>query len=114
MPVAPTMDERLRRRALFMLFAGCRKESAPRLGLPRRGSVRRPQHAAAAALAAAAAGEDRIDIGRIVGLARDLVVVGELLARLDGAQCVDEHAAALDHRLAVRLTGMIDEARLVA
>src|SRR5205085_11203961 len=75
---------------------------------------RRPQHAAAAALDAAAAREDGVDVGWVVRFALDLVIVGELLARLDGAERVDVHALILDHRLAVRLARMVHEARLVA
>src|SRR5580704_5224649 len=115
MPVAPTTAEKLRRRTLFTEVA------APALAAPRprlRARAlryrRRPQHAAAAGVRAAAAGEDHVDVGRIVGLALDLVVVGELLAGGDVAQRLDEHAALLDHGLAVRVAAMIDEARLVA
>src|SRR4029077_10069057 len=108
MPVAPTTAGRLKRRALFTL--------STRSQLPLHGRRRafRPQHAAATAREAAAAGEDLIDLRRIVGFALDLVVVSEFLARLDGSQRVDEHAPILDHGLAVRLTGVVDEARLVA
>src|SRR5688572_3913183 len=43
-----------------------------------------------------------------------MVVVGELLARLDIARGADPDRAADDLRVAVRLAGMIDEARVVA
>src|ERR1700728_5449059 len=105
MPVAPTTSPRLTRRAGFT------RSPARALRWP---AFRRPQHAAAAARRAAAAGEDGIDVRRVVALAPDLIVVGELFARGDIAQRVDEHPRALDHRLAVRLAGVIDEARLVA
>src|SRR5580693_8676678 len=112
MPVAPTTAERLRRR-LFMPWA--RASAAPRpLGRARAlWQRRRPQHAAAAARRPAATGEDHVDVGRIVGLALDLVVVGELLTRSDIADGLDEHAALLNDGLAVRVAAVIDEARLV-
>jgi hypothetical protein len=69
---------------------------------------------AAATACCRGGGEDGVDIGRVVRLTLDLIVVSELLARLDRAQCFDEHPTALDHRLAVRVAGVIDEARLVA
>src|SRR5262245_13377805 len=76
--------------------------------------LRRPQHGAAALWRTAAAGIDLVDVGRIVLLAADLVVVAQLLPRLDVARRVDEHAAVLDHRLAVACALVIDEARVVA
>src|SRR5947208_2294643 len=90
--------------------------TAPGAPLPaaRRQRARRPQHGAAAALTAAAAREHLVDVRRVVGCALNLVVVGELLARLDGADRIDEHPSGLDHRFAVRLAGMIHETRLVA
>src|SRR5688572_13707463 len=42
------------------------------------------------------------------------VVVGQLLARLDVAQRLDEDAALFDHRLAVRLARVVDEAGDIA
>src|ERR1700722_5484197 len=113
MPVAPTTAERLRRR-LFMPWA--RASAAPRpLGRARALWQRwRPQHAAAAGRRPAAAGEDHVDVGRIVGLALDLVVVGELLTGSDVADRLDEHGAPLNDGLAVRVAAVIDEARLVA
>ena len=59
-------------------------------------------------------GEDGVDIRWIVALAADLIVVGELLTRGDAADRIDEDPRVLDHGLAVWLTGVIDEARLVA
>src|ERR1700722_8612626 len=90
--------------------------SRPLPGAPRRArpAPRRPQHRAAALARAALAGEDFIDVGRIVTIASDLVVVGKLLARLNGADRLDEHAPVIDQRLAVRVAGMVDEARIVA
>src|SRR6185503_8080700 len=76
--------------------------------------LRRPQHGATAFRRTAAAGVDLIDVGWIVLLATDLVVVTELLAGLDVAHRVDEHAAVLDDRLAVALALVIDETRVVA
>src|ERR1700694_1893844 len=103
MPVAPITADTLTRRGLFRWIA-CRGP-APR---------RRPQHGAAAALEAAAAREDGVDVRRVVRFALDLVIVAELLARFDGADRVGVHALVLDQRFAVRLAGVIHEARLVA
>ena len=63
---------------------------------------------------AAAARVDLVDIGRIVLVAADLVVVAQLLAGRDVARRVDEHAAMLDHGLAIAFALVIDEARIVA
>ncbi len=78
------------------------------------GRLRRPQHRAAALFRTAATGVDHIDIGRIVALAADLVVVVEFLSDFDGPDGIDEHSAILDVRFAVRITAVIDEARVVA
>jgi len=42
-----------------------------------------------------------------------LVIVDKFLARSNIAQCVNEDATALLNRLAIRVTGMIDPARLI-
>src|ERR1700722_3768297 len=90
--------------------------SRPLPGAPQRARLApgRPQHRAAAFPRAALAGEDFIDVGRIVAIASDLVVVGQLLARLNSADGLDEHAPVIDQRLAVRVAGMVDEARIIA
>jgi YbgC/YbaW family acyl-CoA thioester hydrolase len=67
----------------------------------------------AAILAAACAGILRVILGAR-SFALVLVVVRQLLARLNRAQCLDVDAAADDHRLAVRITGVVDVRRLVA
>jgi len=51
---------------------------------------------------------------RIGAIASDLVVVGYLLARPNGADGFDGKPAIIDQRLAVRIAGVVDEARLVA
>src|SRR5580698_3977250 len=107
MPVAATTVASLKGRFWFMSAARAPGRAAA------RGARRRPHHGAAAAPVAAAAGEDHVDVGRIVGLALDLVVVGELLPGGDGSDRVDEHPRFLDHRLAVRLAAVIDETRIV-
>src|SRR6184192_3928906 len=98
--MAPTTADTLRRRCGFIESA---RAAAAR---PQRPRARRPQHGAAAALTAAAAREHLVDVRRVVAFALNLVVVGELLARLDGADRIDEHPSGLDHRFAVRLAGM--------
>src|SRR5215472_6719959 len=108
MPVAATTVVSLKGRAWFMPSA----PSAVAARAPH--APRRPHHGAAAAGQAAVAGEDRVDVGRIAGLALDLVVVGQLLSGRDAADRVDEHTRTLDHRLAVGVAGVIHEARLVA
>src|SRR5215469_3802789 len=116
MPTVPTSEDRLQRRGCFMwptsLSWPAFFSTAPRSPAAGRGAGR-PQHAAAASGRTAAAGEDRIDVGRVVRLALNLVVVGELFARLDGTERVDEHPALFDDRLAVGRAGVVDEARLV-
>src|SRR5690606_27044676 len=63
---------------------------------------------------AAVAGVARLHRRR-VRLVQDVrVVVRQLLARLDVADRLDEDAAILLHRLAVRIAGVIDPARVVA
>src|SRR6185437_7494366 len=57
---------------------------------------RRPEHGAAAAHRTTAAGEYLIDVGRIGLVAPDLIIVGQLLTGLDGAQGLDEHAPIVD------------------
>src|ERR1700683_4654656 len=116
MPVAPTTAGTLTRRAGLMFSKGSVRlcmslaaQLAPRCALP----PRRPQHAATTGPEAAAAGEDRIDVQWVVRFALDLVVVGQFLARLDVAPRIDEHAPLFDHRLAIRVAGVVDEARLV-
>ena len=52
--------------------------------------------------------------GRVVRIAPDRIVVVQLLARLDRADRLDEHALVLDGALAVGIAGVIDESRLVA
>jgi hypothetical protein len=74
----------------------------------------RPQHRAATTRRTAAAGIDVIDIGRIGAIAPDLVVVGQLLTGLDGADGLDEDPPIVDHRLAIRIAAMVDETRIVA
>src|SRR6185295_14505937 len=76
--------------------------------------LRRPEHRATALCGTAAAGIDLVHVRRIVLLAADLVVVAELLAAGDRLDRVDEHAALLDGRLAIRVALVIDEARVVA
>src|SRR5690349_1244988 len=107
MPVAATTAASLKGRAWFM-------RSAPPAPAGARRTPRWPHHGAAAAGQAAVAGEDGVDIGGIAGFALDLVVVSQLLAGRDRADRVDEHVRTLDHRLAVGVAGVIDEARLVA
>src|SRR5580698_2284704 len=74
----------------------------------------RLQHAAAAIRGTAPAGKDFVDVGRIVRIAPDGVVVAQLLARLDGANRLDEHAPLADGALAIRIAAMVDESRLIA
>src|SRR6185437_12317573 len=90
-----------------------------------RGAIRRParllpqllrrlQHAAAAGRRSAAAGKDLVHIGRVVAVALDLVIVGQLLARLNGANRFDENALAAHAAFAVRIAAVVDVARLIA
>src|SRR5215469_15756351 len=102
---ATTVDRQNRRDGIM--------PSTPPVGALAARAPRRPHHRAAAAGQAAAAGEDGVDVPWIAGFALDLIVVGELLAGGDGTDRVDEHARFLDHRLAVRVAGMIHEAGLV-
>src|SRR6185312_14692634 len=78
------------------------------------GRVGRPEHGAAALREAAAAGEYLVYARRIVLFALYLIVVGHLLARRDRARGLDEHPPLLDHRLAVGVAGVIEEAGIVA
>jgi hypothetical protein len=63
---------------------------------------------------AAVAGEHFVDVRRIVLGPADRVIVLELLAGLYRADRLDEHAAVLGHRFAVRIAAVVDEARVVA
>ena len=76
--------------------------------------LRRFEHAAAAARRSAAAREDFIDVGRIIDVALDLIVVRQLLARLNGAQRFDEDTLRHRDALAIRIAAVIDVARIVA
>ncbi len=98
-------------RSLRLLFFAFYFAFAFAFGLSSRLAV---EHRAATALRTAAAGVQR-ELCRIVGgFPRELIVVPQLFARLDGADRIDEHATALDHRLAIRIAAVIDEARIVA
>src|ERR1039457_1448910 len=74
----------------------------------------RPEHRTATTVCPAAAGKDFIHVWRIFLIAPDLVVVGQLVAGLDGADGLDEYASIIDQRLAMGIAGMVDEARIVA
>src|SRR5580693_8528804 len=73
-----------------------------------------PEHRAATALGPTAAGEDLVRVRRIMAVAADLVVVGQFFTGPDGPDRFDEHAPVVDHRFAVWIAGMIDEARVIA
>src|SRR5262245_6633637 len=83
-------------------------------GARRPGSGRGREDRAAAARCAAMAGVACLGMFVVPRLAFIGVVVGQLLARRDVAQGVDERPAGLDDDLAVRIAGVVDEARLVA
>src|SRR5205807_3798352 len=53
-------------------------------------------------------------VRRIVLVAADRIVVAQLLARPDGADCLDEHTALIGDRLAVWTAAVVDETRLIA
>src|SRR5271165_100600 len=72
------------------------------------------QHAAAAIPGSAAARVDFIDIGSVVAVALDLIVVGQLFAGLYGANCFDEDASVPGGAFAVRVAAMVDVSRLIA
>src|SRR5271154_1816905 len=74
----------------------------------------RHQHAAAATERSAMAGKHLIDICGIIGIALDLIIVGEFLAGPDGAQSLDENTPVGIDGLAIRLAAMIHKTRLVA
>src|SRR5690606_28676056 len=75
---------------------------------------RRPQHAATALGRAAAAGIGLVHIRRIFLVARNLVVVAQLLALLDVLDRFDEHPALLGLGSAVAIAAVVDETRIVA
>ncbi len=80
----------------------------------RRPALRRPQHRFAAFRRSAAAGEDRVYVGRIVIFTLDLVIISQLLARLDGTDRLDVDASSLDDGLAIRIARVVEKTRLVA
>src|SRR5580704_241794 len=116
MPVAPTTAETLRRRAWFMLQPGVARASTAPRALRRAWLARgwRPEHGAATGGDATAAGEYHIDIRRIIRFPLDLIIVGQLFTGRDVADRLDEHAAVLNHRFAIRIAAVIDKARFVA
>src|SRR3982751_5316991 len=61
---------------------------------------------------AAPAYVELLELGVVFPRALVLVVGGELGTRLNSAKGVDENLPARDHRLAIGLAGMIDEARV--
>src|SRR5476651_1556621 len=77
-------------------------------------SGRRHQHAAAALPGSAAACIDFVYVRGIVAVTLDLIVVGEFLARLYGANGANEHASVLDGAFAVGVARMVDKTRFVA
>jgi hypothetical protein len=72
------------------------------------------EHRAAASLRTAAARIERQLGGIVRAFPRKLIVVPEFFARLDVPDRIDEDATAFDHRLAIRIAAVIDEARVVA
>src|ERR1700676_95872 len=95
-------------------FLGARCGSPRSAPLAAQLALGRPQHRAAALPGAAAAGKDLIDVRRIGAIAPDLIVVDDFLARLNGGEGPDENAPIPGQRLAVRIAGMVDEARIIA
>jgi hypothetical protein len=110
LPFRSLRDGSLRHSGVFRLTPSGYHTLAPL----RRGLARRPQHRAAALRRTAATRINLVDIRRIVALAADLVVVTELLTGANTANRLDIHATILDHRFAIRIALMIDEARAVA
>src|SRR3546814_3173562 len=80
------------------------------------------QHRPGAVLHPALAAPELLHLRGVRFVEGDAVVVGQLLARLDRADRLDEHlvlvalalGVLLDHRLAVGLTAVVDPARDVA
>src|ERR1700730_3052002 len=83
---------------------------ADRLG----GVSARYQHAASALRSSAAAGEDIVDVGRILRVAFDLIIVGQLFTGLNGPNGLDVDPLVLRRACAVRIAAMVDVARLVS
>lgn len=72
------------------------------------------QHGAAAGAGAAVAGVVGFGVFIVLLVAGEAVIVGELFARQNVAHGFDVDATRVDHRLAIGLAGMIDEASLIA
>src|SRR5260370_26717598 len=68
------------------------------------------QHAAPALRSPTAAGEDFIDVGRILRVAFDLIIVGQLLTGLDGPNGLDVDPLLVRRARAVRFAAMVDVA----
>src|SRR5712671_1122889 len=77
------------------------------------GLLARYQHAASALHSPAAAGEDFVDVGRIVRVAFDLIIVGQLFTGLNGPNGLDVDPLLLSRACAVRIAAVVDVARLV-
>src|SRR6266849_175217 len=78
------------------------------------GLLARYQHAASALHSPAAAGEDFVDVGRIVRVAFDLIIVGQLFTGLNGPNGLHVDPLLLRRARAVRIAAMVDVARLVS